>query len=497
MFSFGKILSKRNTFQSMIRFGSQYQVRILTCTSWFNFSAIKMNGPPPLRYKPRKDRTAIWIALGATTLIFAVLIGWVANSVLQERQRLAFSEDTESKTSTTENAKPGLKVPAEKEINNETKPSTEISDGGTRSNIQKKSLSNGEDGGNVTGSNANTRTKRSGPLKLSDLPSYKKEPEPKRFRGNGDGERTSDIDVEKKGEPKEQPKPKPEIGKKVDPEFDNQNVLPQSGSEIKLYQELIVDRNPAFSMAGLKEFKQEFKFRAVSEILIKPTEKDGFRKVIQKIVAAKLLSADSISKKSLEESVKKLIGKTFTYTLDRRQKLFDFKGEVDKPKTLELKDLTSISGFTGEGMMMSSVMDLDGWREMAQLTFLLPDDKKKKWTDQMGHDWGDLGKWTGETRFEKKSKSNGLQRIDYAHYMTYVPNFGKSKLPFKIDSMKFNSSEAGGRLFFDEKNKRIQSLTERFKVNGALTTSLLGTSVKMTMSETQTFKLSLHEQNPQ
>lgn len=457
-----------------------------------------MNGPPPLRYKPRKDRTATWIALGVTALIFAVFIGWIANSLNRERLAVAENPKTKTEESTAENAERASKVPDVNEENNETKPSSENPNPETRSNIQKRPLSNGENDGNVTGSNANVRKKRATPLKLSDLPSYKKKPEPKRFSsGNGERKRTNVSDGKKEAEPKKKPEPQSDVGKKVVRGFDNQNVLPQSGSEIKLYQELIVDRNPTFSMAGLKEFKQEFKFRAVSEILVKPSDKDGFRKVIQKIVDAKLLSADSISKKSLEESVKKLPGKTFTYTLDRRQKLFDFKGEVDKPKTLDIKDLTSISGFTGEGMMMSSVMDLDGWREMAQLTFLLPEDKKKKWTDQMGHDWGDLGKWTGETRFEKKSKSNGLQRIDYAHYMTYVPNFGKTKLPFKIDSMKFNSSEAGGRLFFDEKNKRIQSLTERFNVTGELSTSLLGSSINMTMSETQTFKLSLHEQNPQ
>lgn len=456
-----------------------------------------MNGPPPLRYKPRKDRTATWIALGVTALIFAVFIGWIATSL--NRERSAAAENFESKTEkfTAENAERAPKVPDVNEENNETKPSSETPNPETRSNIQKKPLLNGENDGNVTGSNANTRKKRSTPLKLSDLPSYKKKPEPKRFSGNGESKKKNVSDGKTEAEPKKKPEPQSDVGKTVVRGFGNQNVLPQSGSEIKLYQELIVDRNPTFSMAGLKEFKQEFKFRAVSEILVKPAGKDGFRKVIQKIVDAKLLSADSISKKSLEESVKKLPGKIFTYTLDRRQKLFDFKGEVDKPKTLDIKDLTSISGFTGEGMMMSSVMDLDGWREMAQLTFLLPEDKKKKWTDQMGHDWGDLGKWNGETRFEKKSKANGLQRIDYAHYMTYVPNFGKSKLPFKIDSMKFSSSEAGGRLFFDEKNKRIQSLTERFNVTGELSTSLLGSSIKMTMSETQTFKLSLHEQNPQ
>jgi len=467
-----------------------------------------MSDRSPLRYKPRKDRTATWIALGVTALIFTVLLGWVANSIYRERQRLAASEGMETETSLTQNSESDSTTSeTEKTTSDITKPKPE-SKRVAPTKIENRPLFTSDgitSNGNVpqgrsdiaSGSTAGETKKRNGPLKLSDLPSYKKEPEPKRFGGNAKNESKKRSEGEKDAAINKKPETKLDVGVRMDVGFDNQNILPQPDSEIKLYQELTVARNPTFSMAGLSEFKQEFKFRAVSEILIKPADKNGFRKVIQKIVDAKLLSSDSISKKSLEESVGKLPGKVFTYTLDRRQKLTDFKGEADKPKTLDLKDLTSISGFTGEGMMMSSVMDLDGWREMAQLTFVLPEDEKKKWTDQMGHDWGDLGKWTGETKFEKKSKTNGLQRIDYAHHMTYVPNFGKTKLPFKIDSMRFNSSEAGGRLFFDEKKKRINSLIERFKVNGELSASLLGSSIKMTMSETQTFELSLHDQSPQ
>lgn len=476
-----------------------------------------MSERPPLRYKPRKDRTATWISFGVTALIFAVLIGWMANSVFNQRQqqqsqRFENSDEVaaETKKPKTQNSEWDSTHSDAKKLDNESAKSKSESNPTTRSSIQSKPLISANpdsSGGNVSESDddydsvANSSTggkkKRVGPLKLSDLPTYKKEPEPKRFGANRKTDSKKIAGGKKETAAKKKLQPKLDVDKKFDSDRDNQNVLPQSGSEIKLYQELVVDRNPSFSMEGLSEFKQEFKFRAVSEILIKPADKEGFRKVVQKIVDAKLLSADSISKKSLEESVKKLPGKVFTYTLDRRQKLIDFKGEADKPKTLDLKDLTAISGFTGEGMMMLSVMDLDGWREMAQLTFVLPDDKKKKWTDQMVHDWGDLGKWTGATNFEKKSKTNGLERIDYAHQMTYIPNFGKSKLPFKIDFMKFSSNEAGGRLFFDDKKKRIQSLIERFKVTGKLSASLLGSSVKMTMSETQTFNLSLHDQRPQ
>ena len=55
------------------------------------------------------------------------------------------------------------------------------------------------------------------------------------------------------------PEPEIDVGKRNDVGFDNQNILPQSDSEIRIYQELTVNRNPTFSMAGLSEFKQEFK----------------------------------------------------------------------------------------------------------------------------------------------------------------------------------------------------------------------------------------------
>ena len=148
--------------------------------------------------------------------------------------------------------------------------------------------------------------------------------------------------------------------------------------------------------------------------------------------------------------------------------------------------------------MVSSVMDLDGWREMAQLSFLLPADQRKQWTDQMEHDWGELGTWVGETKFEKKGETNGLLRIDYIHQMRYRPGAKKgSKLPFTIEEMAFESSEAGGRILFDRKKTRIDRLIERFQVSGNLAVSLLGSSVKLKVREIQTFELQLHDQSPQ
>ena len=113
----------------------------------------------------------------------------------------------------------------------------------------------------------------------------------------------------------------------------------------------------------------------------------------------------------------------------------------------------------------------------------------------MAHDWGELGQWTGETHFEKQPLKSRLLPIRYFHRMTYSPK-KSPRLPFELDSVFFRAEEANGNLIYDPTNHRVHQLSEKFKINGELSASLLGTPVKMTMSEEQSFLLKITNQQP-
>lgn len=462
------------------------------------------------RQTPPKDRTAVWAALIVTGMLLAGAIGWIASSIANR---------PDPQTASTSTGKSGDE-PQDSLAHQGANPDTKLTESDKNSKVSLKPNSRTPESFTAPASKFDSAAspadrrppteKKSGGLpKLSDLTSLKNDSAKTRVKSlrttgprNSTDQRTSRT---KTGTPADQTpqlakakNSKPTKSSAEQSTDQNQFALPQSTSDIVFYQELLVDRNPKFGIEGISALDQKFKYRTVSKMTVHPGDRNGFRKVSQKVVAANLISADSISRKSLVEAVKKLIGKEFQFTLDRKQKLIDFKGTRDEPKSINFKDLTSIEGFTGDGFMVSSVMDLDGWKEMAQLTFLLPDDKKKKWKDQMSHDWGELGRWSGETHFEKKNESNGMLRIDYAHRMRYDPTTkGKSKLPFAIGEKSFESTEAGGRLIFNRKKHRIDSLIERFRVSGVISASLLGSSTSLKLQEVQTFELKLHDQNPQ
>ncbi|MEE2640360.1 MAG: hypothetical protein VX768_07010 [Planctomycetota bacterium] len=476
-----------------------------------------------IRQSPPPDRSSLYAALVVVGLLTAGLLGWMVSSMLHsgDAKRESRLNQKQAAKAVPPNSTDADSSSGGKPKENEREPAIETAAEKPSTSAGASHKDRGKDRDWADPAELEKELSR-GPPKLSSLDSFRNNPRPTRIRagdrrksgqtGKSDsGKATSKTPGvmnpgKQPGEPansdstrdKEKRPAKDGSQEFLLNESGNQFALPQSTKPLVFFQELVVDRNPSFGIEGLSEISQRFKYRVVSRIAVQPRDSRGFRQVTQEVVAANLVSADSMSKKSIVESVKKLVGKEFRYTLDRKQQLVEFKGEKEKPRSIDFKDLTSIEGLTGDGFMVSSVMDLDGWREMAQLTFLLPDDRKKKWKTQMGHDWGELGKWVGETHFEKKAETNGLLRIDYAHWMKYDPASGeKSSLPFTISEKAFESTEAGGALYFDTRKKRIDSLIERFRVSGQIGASLLGGSTKLRISETQTFELKLHDQQPQ
>jgi hypothetical protein len=260
------------------------------------------------------------------------------------------------------------------------------------------------------------------------------------------------------------------------------------------YQEIDIQRAPKFSILGTVT-AQDLHYQILSELHVGIPNDDGSRKIEQYVHETRLLKADELSRSMFEQSLRDLRGWQFTYRMSRRGQIIDWRsGPPDGRKAARV----AVKGV--EGFMVTSVMDEDGWKEMAQLSFFVPEEHASgspSWTRQMTHDFGPLGSWYGETRYAPQAIKEGLLQVDYAHDMTYAPPAkGGGDLPFTVAGATFKPEVAGGTFRFDTQARRVQSVQERFLVKGALTAEILGQTVPLEVEEDQIITLRVLESNP-
>ncbi len=187
-------------------------------------------------------------------------------------------------------------------------------------------------------------------------------------------------------------------------------------------------------------------------------------------------------------------GQEFNYTLDKNNEIVKFTGPKDTRKAVKA------DGLTGEGFLLSSVMDDDGWKELAQLSFFVPPASLKRgdrFERKLTHNWGAMGSWYGKTIYTPLGQRSGEHRIDYAHYLHYVaPEKKTADLPFEITAASFKIEQASGSIQWDARLGRIVGATERFVVRGTVTTKLLGQSVEAQVAESQDFALRITDDLP-
>ena len=245
-------------------------------------------------------------------------------------------------------------------------------------------------------------------------------------------------------------------------------------------------------MQGLP-LTQELHYRLLSELRVGRRQKNGTREVRQTVYDTKLTTSDDLSKAAFAESLNGLQGKQFTFKLDGNQEVFGFEGKDDR-KALPIDKLG------GRGFMVTSVMDQDGWKELATLTFFVPNEQfanGQPWKRRMMHDWGPLGSWYGETTYKRNTQQQAVHRIDYVHDMKYTPPAKERRdLPFQISKADFKPQTATGVIFFDTKHHRVASAHERFHVKGLISTTILGQATQVQIEEQQQITIHLHNQNP-
>jgi hypothetical protein len=137
---------------------------------------------------------------------------------------------------------------------------------------------------------------------------------------------------------------------------------------------------------------------------------------------------------------------------------------------------------------------------MAGLSFFVPDDQtsgSEPWVRQMSHDFGPLGSWYGETKFQRQGTENGVLSVEYAHKMTYTPPAkDRRDLPFVITAAEFTPEVAGGTFQYDVLASRVQKVEERFVVKGTIAAEIAGQAIPVEVEEDQTITVRVFELNP-
>ena len=256
------------------------------------------------------------------------------------------------------------------------------------------------------------------------------------------------------------------------------------------YQELVVTQKPTFKVQGIP-IASLLQYRIVSRFTVKKVNEDGSRIVAQKIESAKLLLADELTKPAVAGAVAQMPGATFTLHLSPKMDVTKFEGGVGGPKVGALQ----LGG--GIGMQMTSLLDRDGWKELAQATFFQADqplDANARWVKPMTHNWGSLGSWAGQVHYHYKGKQENLHTVAYGLQLAYkAPGPGAVGM-LKVNGANFQIQQAEGMLLFDSARGKVVAAEERFRVRGFINANLLGQNTQVEIEEDQHFAIRIHDE---
>ncbi len=259
-------------------------------------------------------------------------------------------------------------------------------------------------------------------------------------------------------------------------------------------QAVLVSRRSKYTVAGV-DLASSSDYRLDSSIVIAKVNADGSLAAMQTIATAKLLDADRDSKAGLAAALEKAQGRKFGIAIAADGSATAIEG-LDDPIRVERKDDDPTRSFR-----LSALVDADGWKELAGLTFFQPGAQlkpKSTWAKPAAHEWGLLGRWSGRTLFASMGRSAGrgaLERIDFRHDLSHAPPAAGADgaLPIRIAKADFRTVAAGGAILYDPATARTASADELFHVRGSLAVALDGLIAPVTVEERQSFQLVIGE----
>jgi hypothetical protein len=258
-----------------------------------------------------------------------------------------------------------------------------------------------------------------------------------------------------------------------------------------LYQEVVVVQKSACRVQGL-DSRLDLRYSVLSSLNINERSNGGLD-VEQKIEAAKLLQSNGATQALFSDLLRKLTGTTFTMGFDPGRELVRFEQAKDRPQAAG-------GPAVGQALVLASLIDQDGWKELAQYSFFQPYKPLRpgiRWERSMLHSWGFLGSWTGHVSFKYAGQQGELQRFPYTFKLTYVPPKAEAHaVPFSISRASFKHGEAGGTIYFDPGKGRVSHVEERFPVKGQMSIEVLGQSLPVELAEEQSFQVRLLDSDP-
>ncbi len=270
----------------------------------------------------------------------------------------------------------------------------------------------------------------------------------------------------------------------------------QKDGAATLYQHIDVQRSPKFAVHGMA-MDQRIRYAILSRLEVQARIQDGTRKVVQHVEETRLEQADDLSRSTFQSSLDDLRRRQFTFILNRDNEVIDFRGFKKNVIPLPVNILDS------KGFMLTSVIDEDGWKELAELSFFQPPQPtaaetptSRSWVRQMTHDWSPLGNWYGTTTFTPRPTEGPLASYDFVHAMTYNPPLDGAAMPFRVSSAEFQPLQTSGTISYDPQIRRAVQAEETFHVRGNVAVELLGQSVPIQLEEKQLLTVRITSQDP-
>lgn len=253
-----------------------------------------------------------------------------------------------------------------------------------------------------------------------------------------------------------------------------------------LLQDVLVTQKSRFLVQGIP-VATLLQYRVVSRCTIEKVDDDGLS-VKQKIESATLLQADELTQGLLAGPLAQLPGTAFAMKIGPRGEVTQFAGAGGAMQA----GVATVPG--GLGVQMASLLDTDGWKELAQATFYQPEERARagQWKRPLTHNWGPLGSWAGDVTYAYPGPDKAAQvKVPYTLRLAYQPPRGPGALPLQITASKFQPVQAGGVLLFDTRQGRTVAAEERFAVRGAVVLMLLGQNTPAEVEEEQLFQMRL------
>lgn len=264
----------------------------------------------------------------------------------------------------------------------------------------------------------------------------------------------------------------------------------------ELYQGITVVQNPSYRVQGLGlTIRSQAQYSILSKLTVESVAKDGSRVIQQKIVNARLDKADEMMRGMLAGPLKNIVGKSYRIHLNADMEVKKLEGFEQKLNVQPVKNLLG-----GQGFMVGTLIDKDGWKELTEATFFVPARPFRKgetWGRAMTHQWGPLGFWRGMALYKYHSNKDNLHTINYTLSLKHFPPMGGGVgMPFRINNASFVPQIAGGSLVFDQAQGRVVAAQERFRVVGKVAVQLAGQNVVMQIDEDQLFRIRIYKNNP-